>query len=67
MIAQVRIAYECIDVPGEDGKGEVHVNCTGEGVIVDVWVTRDEPLDHNIGTRAELLTELVGELVEDGA
>ncbi len=63
----LRIVYEHIHVPGEDQPGEVHLNVAAEGVITDVWVTREEYLDHNIGTRAELLDDLVGDLIEAGA
>lgn len=61
----VRVVYGGVMIPGEDGRGELHVNLTHEGVISDLWTTRDEPLDHNIGTRAEMLDDLVERLVGD--
>lgn len=61
----VRIVYEGISVPGEDETGELHVSATHEGVVTDVWVTRDEPLDHNIGTSSQLLDDLVSDLVDE--
>lgn len=63
----VRVIYGCVDVQGEDEQGELHLNVTREGVIADVWVSREEHLDHNIGSRAEFLDDLVLDLVEDGA
>ncbi len=63
----VRVAIENVDVPGEGQRGEVHINVTHEGVITDVWVTREESLDHNIGTRAEMLNDMVDDLVAEGA
>lgn len=63
----VRVVRRNVLVPGEDGRGELHQTITTEGVISDVWVTREEPLDHNIGTRSELASDLIEELVEAGA
>jgi hypothetical protein len=63
----VRIVYQDMPIPGEDANGELHVNATEEGLIMDVWATRDEPLDHNIGTSSEMAAEIIGRLVEDGA
>lgn len=60
----VRIIYEAVDVPGEDELGEVHVNATSEGLIVDVWVSREESLGHNIGTSSELIGDIAYRLVE---
>lgn len=62
----VRIIYEGVPVDGEDGLGEVHVNATHEGLITDIWTTRDEPLDHNIGTDAVLIEDIVSRLVSEG-
>lgn len=61
----VRIIYERVSVPGEDGLGEVHLNATSEGLITDVWVTREEHLDHNIGTASQMLDDIVGDLVAE--
>lgn len=61
----VRIIYEDVDIDGEDGRGEVHINATDEGLITDIWTTREDPLDHNIGTRAELIEDIVSQLVEE--
>lgn len=63
----VRVIYENVPIPGEDGSGELHLNFTHEGVISDLWTTRDEPLDHNIGTRSQELVDLVSALVENNA
>lgn len=63
----VRLIYEDVYIDGEDGCGEVHINATHEGLITDIWTTRDEPLDHNIGTRSEMIGDIVSQLVEEAA
>lgn len=62
----VRIVYRGVMIDGEDGRGELHINATHEGLITDLWTTRDEPLDHNIGTESMLIEDLVTRLVNDG-
>lgn len=61
----VRIVYKDVPVDGEDGLGQVHVNATTEGLITDVWVSREEHLDHNIGTKATPLEDIVSRLVAE--
>lgn len=61
----VRIIYSGMPIPGEDGTGELHLNATHEGLITDVWTTREAPLDHNIGTSSETLDDIIGRLVDD--
>ena len=63
----IRVIYEVEEVPGEDGEGEVHINLTHEGIITDVWVSRESSLDHNIGTQSEGIADLVERLVEDNS
>lgn len=63
----VRVAYANLPVAGEDEAGELHLNFSQEGIVQDLWVTRDEPLDHNIGTASQMIGDLVSELVEAGA
>lgn len=63
----VRIIYDKVDVVGEDEPGQVHINATSEGIVTDVWVSREEHLDHNIGTSSNTLEGIVSDLVEDGA
>jgi len=60
----IRIVYERVDIPGEDGRGELQVNLSHENIVTDVWTTREEPLDHNIGTSVEPISDLVARLVE---
>lgn len=62
----VRIVYRNVMIDGEDGRGEVHFNATHEGLITDIWTTRDEPLDHNIGTDSFMLDDIVSRLVSAG-
>jgi len=63
----VRIIYENMPVPGEDEPGELHFNATHEGLVTDVYVTRDEPLDHNIGTSSKLHEDTISDLVDENA
>ena len=61
----VRIIYQDILIAGEDGKGEVHINATHEGLITDIWTTREDPLDHNIGTDSIMIEDIVSRLVAE--
>jgi len=61
----VRIIYSKVAIPGEDSPGELHVNASSEGIILDAWTTRDEPLDHNIGTSSESTGDILERLVKD--
>jgi hypothetical protein len=61
----VRIVYEGVPIPGEDGTGELHFNATHEGLVTDIWTNREEPLDHNIGTSSQLVEDIVGDLVTE--
>lgn len=61
----VRIIYMNVPVPGEDEVGELHLNATSEGMISDLWVSREEHLDHNLGTSSVLIDDLIQRLVED--
>lgn len=63
----VRVIYDGVAIPGEDGMGQAHVNLTGEGLILDVWTTREAPLDHNIATSSRTIEEVVSEMVEADA
>lgn len=59
----VRVSFEHRDIPGEDGDGDLHVNCTDEGIIMDVWCTKDGE-DYNVGTSSEMADEIIARLVE---
>lgn len=52
------------DLPGGDCGGELHVNMTHEGIIMDVW-TAEPGEDRNLATRSQTVDELVSELMED--
>lgn len=60
-----RIIYKKVIVPGEDSHGELHLNATPEGLITDLWVSREEHLDHNLGTSSEFIEDCVARLVDD--
>lgn len=51
----------------ENGPTELHLNATHEGLISDLFTSRDEHLDHNIGTDSQLVSDIVGRLVNLGA
>lgn len=63
----VRVRYEEVQVPGEGELGELHINHSAEGIVKDLWVTREDPLDHNIATSSQLLDDLVTDMVEADA
>jgi len=62
--AGVRVIYRKVPVPDEDIAGELHLNLTEEGVISDLWVSREASLDHNLGTSAKFIDDIVGKLAE---
>lgn len=59
----VRMIFRNIEIDGEDGFGELHLNATHEGLITDIWTSREEHLDHNIGTDSQLVSDIVTRLV----
>lgn len=62
----VRLIYKRMPIP-DDGyeAGELHVNATHEGLILDVWATRKGlVLDENIGTSSQMATDIVARMVE---
>lgn len=61
----VRIIYEDVAVRGENELGQLHISATREGIMTDVWVSRDEHLDHNIGCESVQVDSLVNRLVEE--
>jgi hypothetical protein len=63
----VRIIYDNVMLDGEDELGEVHINATSEGLITDIWASRETSLDHNIATRSIQLDDLVSEMIEEDA
>lgn len=60
----ILVIQELDQIPGEDGSGELHLHFTDEGMITDVWVSREEPLDHNLGTMSQTYDELAEQLIE---
>lgn len=60
----VLVVQELEHIPGEDGSGELHLSLTDEGIITDLWVSREEPLDHNLGTMSQTYNELAEQLIE---
>lgn len=69
----VRIIYRDVLIDGEDARGEVHINATHEGLVTDIWVNGEcdgpgtAPTDHNIGTSAMRLEDIVSRLVEENS
>jgi hypothetical protein len=62
----VRVIYRGLFVPGEDGRGELQVNCTSEGIIKDVWVEKGDSYP-NIATSSVTVDEIVSQMIEDDA
>lgn len=54
----VRVYVEDILVDGEEDSGALDFNFTEEGVITDLWVSREDTLDHNLGTESETYEEI---------
>ncbi len=61
----VRIAFKGLMIDGEDGRGELHLNVSNESITTDIWTTREEPLDHNIGSDRERVEDIVARLIND--
>lgn len=54
-------------IPGEDERGLVTLNFTSEGLIQDIWVSREDELDHNIATSSVLYEDLMSAMIEADA
>ena len=65
--ASVCSVLDDIEVPGEDGPSRLHVTVGGGGVVKDVYTSREADFDHNIGSEATLIEQIVARLVEEGA
>ncbi len=61
------IVWENLDVPGENLGGKLHIKVNPDGIVRDVWVSRESGLDHNIGGDWATVYDLVHTLVEEGA
>jgi hypothetical protein len=59
----VVVVYKDVRVDGEDRPGELSFKATREGLSTDVWVTREEPLDHNIGAEIVPIERIISRLV----
>lgn len=59
----VRVTYERLEIPGEDERGVLLVNCTDEGLILDVWVDRGDA-EHNIATSSETVPEILERMID---
>lgn len=61
----VRIIVEATPhtTPGGLSRRELHANFTHEGLILDVWEDDDGDLWNNIGTRADMVDDIVNRLI----
>lgn len=59
----VRVSYSSVMVCGEDEEGQMDVTLTHEGIITDLWVSREDHLDHNIATDSRTLEDIQSEMV----
>lgn len=64
---RVEIIYENLEIPGEDSPGNLHINATEEGLILDVWNTNNEGVETNSGTSSETAQEIVERLCEENS
>jgi hypothetical protein len=62
----VRVSMQDLDVPGEYEPGQLDFNFTHEGVITDVWGSRVEHLDHNIGTNSLTYDDVMSDAIYFG-
>lgn len=60
----VRVVYRHLFIPGEDGRGELQVNLTSEGIVKDVWVEKGDGYP-NIATSSVTVDEILLQMVED--
>lgn len=64
---RVEVIYARVDVPGEDNPGNLHVNLTHEGLIIDVWCKDREGTDTNMGTSSEEAQEITERLCKENS
>lgn len=63
---RIEVVFDQVDIPGEDDpKGALSIQLTHEGVILDVWGSREFHLDTNFGTSAETAAEIVDRLCRE--
>lgn len=63
----VRISFAKVFVPGDDGAGELLINATMEGLIIDVWSKDSDGTEYNAGTSSDMVEDLVERVVEEGS
>lgn len=61
----VQIVFKGVIIDGEDGRGELHLNVSNCRITTDIWTTREEPLDHNIGSDRVDIDDIVARLVSE--
>lgn len=59
----VRIYHDGV-FAGEYEEGQLEIHATSEGLIMDVWVSREQTLDHNIATSSEMYDDIAARLIE---
>lgn len=59
----VRVVYRDVLVNGEDDSGQMDFVLTTEGLVTDLWVSREGKLDHNLGTSAQTIEDIQEEMV----
>jgi hypothetical protein len=64
---RVEIIYSLLEIPGEDSPGDLHVNLTHEGIILDVWNTNNAGTETNSGTSSETAQEIVERICEENS
>lgn len=59
----MRVVVQDVDLPEEGVPGELQLVLSREGLICDVWASREASLDCNLGTASETYDELTGRLM----
>lgn len=57
----VRVLYGNVYLGDDEPRGELYVNASHEGLIMDLWT---QPGDEHLGTQAQMLEDLVADLNE---
>ena len=58
------VVIDGVEVPGEDGPGQLHSLFTDEGVVSDVRVTREDEFDHNLAASSLTYAEALSAMIE---
>lgn len=64
-VENVRVVREGVLAPGEEyPEGQLQFNFTDEGLVGDLWVSREVELDHNLATHSSTYDEISQAMVD---